>query len=321
MAARETTKEYVRHFKDIDKSHLPLVGGKGANLGEMYAKFAIPEGFCVTVHAFEEFLGSAKLRPVIKEKLSRLDVEKTDDLNKVSEELQTILKKTPIPKHIIAEIKKHHERVVGLVAVRSSATAEDLPNASFAGQQATLLNVKGPDGVVEAVRECWASLYTSRAIYYRNKNKFKHEDVSIAVVVQKMVDSRVAGVAFTANPVNNDRGQMVVEAVFGLGETIVSGSVTPDTFILQKKPLKLLETHVGYQRFALYQRPNGGNKTVEFDENKGSKRKLADAQVLDLAKEFLKIELHYGLPQDIEWALDKDGKLHILQSRPITTLR
>lgn len=314
-------KEYIRHFSDTDKSHLPLVGGKAANLGEMYARFAVPEGFTVTIHAFEEFLESRKLRPVIKEKLARLDVERTEDLQRVSDELQELIRETPIPERIIAEIRKHHERIVGLVAVRSSATAEDLPTASFAGQQATLLSVDGPDGVVDAVRECWASLYTSRAIYYRVKNGFRHEDVSIAVVVQRMVDARIAGVAFTANPINHDRNQMVIEGAFGLGETVVSGSVTPDTHIVRKEPLTILETHVGRQRFALYQRNEGGNARVDLSEEEGSRRKLTDEQVLGIAREIIRIEQHYGTPQDIEWAIERDGKLHILQSRPITTLR
>lgn len=314
-------KEYVRHFKDIKKEHIPLVGGKGANWGEMYAKFAVPEGFCVTVHAFDEFVETGGIHAVIQEQLSQLDVEETETLQRTSDEIQALVKRTPIPPHIIDEIKKHHERIVGLVAVRSSATAEDLPTASFAGQQATILNVKGPDGVVDAVRECWASLYTARAIYYRVKNKFRHEDVSIAVVVQKMVDSQRAGVAFTANPINQDRNQMVIEGAFGLGETVVSGSVTPDTYMVQKEPLKILQTHVGHQKFALYQNREGGDKHVDFNEDEGSRRKLTDEEVLEIARTIIKIEEHYGKPQDIEWAYDEHGKLRILQSRPITTLR
>ena len=312
-------KEYIRHLKHRNKDHLPLVGGKGANLGEMFAKFVIPDGFCVTIHAFEEFLESAKLKPVILKKLAQLDVERTDQLERVSEELQQLVRNTPMPKHIAQEIKKHHEKVVGFVAVRSSATAEDLPNASFAGQQATLLNVKGPDAVVDAVRECWASLYGARAIYYREKNKFKHEDVSIAVVVQRMVDANVAGVAFTANPVNNSRDEMVIEAVFGLGESLVGGEVTPDTYMVRKKPLSLIQVHPGHQRFAVHRNTNGGTVKKDLSES-GEQRKLTDAQILEVAKTAMKIEEHYGSPQDIEFAYEK-GKLHILQSRPITTLK
>ncbi|MBR9692690.1 hypothetical protein GOV07_02030 [Candidatus Woesearchaeota archaeon] len=311
-------KEYIRHFSDINKSHIPVVGGKGANLGEMYAKFAIPEGFCITIHAYEEFV--AGIKDGIHKRLADLDVEKTEDLQKVSEEIQELIKNTPIPKRIIEDIKEHHEKVVGFVAVRSSATAEDLPTASFAGQQDTYLNIKGSDAVVEAVRDCWSSLFNARAIYYRVKNNFKHEEVSISVVVQEMVDAAIAGVAFTVNPINQDHNQMVIEGAFGLGETVVSGSITPDTHMVQKEPLKILETHVGTQKFALFQ-DEKGNKKVEFTDEEGSKRKLTDEQVLEVAREVIKIEAHYAKPQDIEWAFDKDSKLHILQSRPITTLK
>ncbi len=315
-----TAREYIKHFSEINKEHLPLVGGKGANLGEMYAKFAIPEGFCITIDAFDEFLEQAGIKEQIHERLAQLDVEKTEDLQRVSDEIQELIKKTPIPLHIIDEIKRHHERIVGFVAVRSSATAEDLPKASFAGQQDTYLNIKGEDAVVEAVKDCWSSLFNARAIYYRVKNNFKHEDVSIAVVVQEMVDAAVAGVAFTVNPINKDHNQMVIEGAFGLGETVVSGSITPDTHIVQKEPLKILETHVGTQKYALYQDENGGNKKVELSDEEGGKRKLTDEQVLAIASEVKRIEAHYSKPQDIEWAIDKNGKLHILQSRPITTL-
>jgi len=317
------TRHYVKHLSEISKEHLPLVGGKGANLGELYAKFSVPEGFCVTIDAFEEFLEQAGIKGVIHERLANLDVERTEDLQRVSDEIQKLIQETPIPQGIIDEIKRHHERLVGFVAVRSSATAEDLPKASFAGQQDTYLNIKGQDAVVEAVRECWSSLFTARAIYYRIKNNFKHEDVSIAVVVQQMIDAAIAGVAFTVNPINKDANQMVIEGAFGLGETVVSGSITPDTHILQKEPLKILETHVGTQKFALFQDKNGGNKKVELSEEEGSKRKLTDEQVLQIAQTALEIEAHYGTPQDIEWAIDKEGELHIhiLQSRPITTLK
>jgi len=311
-------KEYIRHFSVINKSHIPIVGGKGANLGELYAKFTIPEGFCITVHAYDEFL--AGIKDGIHERLADLDVERTEDLQKASEEIRKLIKSTPIPQRIIDEIKRHHEKVVGLVAVRSSATAEDLPTASFAGQQDTYLNVKGPDAVVEAVRDCWSSLFTARAIYYRVKNDFRHEDVSIAVVVQQMVNATAAGVAFTVNPINRDHNQMVIEGALGLGETVVSGSITPDTFIVQKKPLQILETHVGTQKFALFQKKDGGNEKRALSDEEGSKRKLTDEQVLEIAKTIIDIEKHYGSPQDIEWAYDKAEKLYILQSRPITTL-
>lgn len=319
MTIIQKNVEYIRHFKDIKKEHIPVVGGKGANLGEMYAKFAVPNGFCVTIHAFEEFLDTAGIRKHIHDRLAGIDVEKTEDLQHASEEIMKLVQQTEIPKHIIDEIKAHHKHIIGFVAVRSSATAEDLPKASFAGQQATLLNVKDPDAVVESVRECWSSLFTARAIYYRTKNNFKHEDVSISVVVQEMVDSATAGVAFTVNPINKDANQMVIEAAFGLGEAVVNGSVTPDTHIVQKEPLKILETHVGKQKFKIVRGEDGGNQNVDLDE-KGGERKITDEQVLELAKEIMRIEAHYEKPQDIEWAYDEDGKLHILQSRPITTL-
>lgn len=310
--------KFIRHLKDINKDHLPLVGGKGANLGEMFAKFAIPEGYCVTIHAFEEHIKPFK--QMIHERLADVDVEKTEDLDKVSEEIRKLILEAEIPQELLDEIKEHHERIIGLVAVRSSATAEDLPTASFAGQQDTILNVKSAD-LMESIRQCWSSLYTSRAIYYRVKNNFKHEDVSISVVVQKMINAVSAGVCFTANPITNDRKGMVIEAAFGLGEAVVSGQVTPDTYMLKKKPLEIEQAYVGNQKFALYRKEDGGTEKRLLSEEEGSKRKITDEQVILLAKEAMKVEEHYGKPQDIEFAFDKEGKLHILQSRPITTLK
>jgi len=312
-------KEYIRHFAEIDKSHLPLVGGKGANLGELYGKFAIPEGYCVTIHAFNDALDNVKAK--IDERLATIDVEQTEELQKASEEIKALIKQTPIPKKIINEIKQEQEKMDDFVAVRSSATAEDLPTASFAGQQDTYLNVKSTPEVIEAVQNCWASLYNTRAIYYRVKKNFRHEDVALGIVVQKMVDAAVAGVAFTVNPINHDQNKMVIEGAYGLGESVVSGSVTPDTHIVQKAPLKTLKTHIGRQKFALYQDSNGGNKKVALSEEEGSKRKLSDEQVLEIARTIIEIEKHYGTPQDVEWAIDKEGKVFILQSRPITTLK
>lgn len=310
---------YVKHLKDIKKDDIPLVGGKGANLGEMYAKFAIPSGFCVTIHAFEEHLKQGNLKEMITDRLSKVDMEKTADVEKASEEIRKAIHESEMPKEILDEIKKHHEQVVGFVAVRSSATAEDLPTASFAGQQDTFLNVGSYD-ILDAVKKCWSSLYTARAIHYRVRNDFKHEDVSISVVVQQMVDAAVAGVCFTANPITNDRNGMVIEAVFGLGETLVSGSVTPDTYMLKKEPLEITEQHPGAQKFALHRDSKGGTSKEELG-GKGEERKLTDRQILEVAREAMKIEEHYGTPQDIEFAFDKEGKLHILQSRPITTLK
>jgi pyruvate, water dikinase len=306
-------------FKEIRKNDISKVGGKGANLGEMFNnKIPIPDGFCVTAQAYEKFIEFNGIKDEIKQLLD-IDIENTNQLQNASEKINELILKSQIPIDIKNDIIKAYSNLNCFVAVRSSATAEDLPTASFAGQQATYLNVKGKENIVKYVQNCWASLFTARAIYYRETNKFDHMSVLISVVVQKMVNSDSAGVMFTVHPVTNNRNEMIIEGSFGLGELVVSGSVTPDSYIVTKKPLEIKDIYIAEKRIAMYRNEKGENyeKVLEDEAND---QVLNEKQILELAKMGLLIEKHYNFPQDIEWAYEK-GKLFITQSRPITTLK
>ena len=315
-------KSERRIYVTIDKKDLLLVGGKGANLGEMFEKFPIPNGFCVTVNAYREFLKQNKLEEKIFPSLKKLDIEKTEELEKESKRIRDLILAFEMPDDVKKEIVENYKKLKEkFVAVRSSATAEDLPTASFAGQQDTYLNVKGEKDLLESVRKCWASLFTSRAIYYRVINKFHHEKVLICVVVQEMIDSQKAGVLFTVNPVTGDRNEQIIEGSFGLGESVVSGQVTPDSYIVKKKPFEIKEITVNEKNIAFYRdKEKGHNKKVELDNLKANSQCLTEDEIKGLAELGIKIEEHYKKPQDIEWAVGPDKKLYILQSRPITTL-
>jgi pyruvate,water dikinase len=308
-------------FKEISKDDVAKVGGKGANLGEMYnAGMPIPPGFCVSAKAYEKFVNSTELNNDIMKILSGLDCEDTAKLQDASEKIQEMVIFAKMPESLSEEIISAYGKLEGFVAVRSSATAEDLPEASFAGQQATYLNVSGAESVVKKVQECWASLFTSRAIYYREKNGFKHSEVLISVVVQKMVQSDTAGVMFTANPVTNDLSEVMIEGSFGLGEMVVSGSVSPDNYIVSKEPLNVKSIYVAEKRRAMYRAEDGSNKEIELDPDKANSQVLNKKQIIALAKIGIEIEKHYGKPQDIEWAIENE-EIFITQSRPITTLK
>lgn len=309
----------IKHFSEVNKHDIPLVGGKGAQLGEMFQLFPIPEGFIVTATAYQHFIEHAEIQDEIMAKLDVLDVEDTEALQKASDEIQELIKESDfsdlLQHQIIQEYGKMNE---GLVAVRSSATAEDLPEASFAGQQATFLNIKGKENVVRSVKECFASLFTARAIYYRVRNKFAHDKVLIAVVVQKMVPAKKAGVIFTANPINNKRDEMIIEACFGLGEALVGGELTPDTYIL-KKTGEMIDKHISEQTWMYTKDMNGDKGTIKQEIDFGAEQKLNDDELDELRTVALNIEKHYGYPVDIEFAIA--GGVHILQARPITTLK
>jgi pyruvate,water dikinase len=327
--------KYIKWFNEIDKNDIPIVGGKGANLGELTQKgLDVPPGFCVTAEAYTYFIDYAKLNEKIKEKVSNLDVEDSIELQKTSSEVQGLINSAQVPKDLINEIKLAYGELnknIGAesleVAVRSSATAEDLPEASFAGQQDTYLHISGEEELLNHIRRCWASLWTGRAIYYRENQEFDHFDVSLSVVVQKMVNSEKSGVMFTANPVNNNIDEIMINASWGLGEAVVSGTVTPDEYIVDKKSKEVIEKHIAEKTIMIIKKDNGVG-TVEIDvgdcigyENI-NKQCLSDEEILSLANYGLKIEEMYGSFQDIEWGFDKDTKkLYILQSRPITTLK
>ncbi len=316
---------YIVWFGDLTKDDVSIAGGKGANLGEMYRNgLPVPPGFVVTSTAYFDFLKANKLNKKIKDLLKRTDVYNTEELEDASEEIKKIIMNAKIPKEIESEIKAAYKTLRGrdkefYVAVRSSATAEDLPDASFAGQQKTFLNVPNDKELVNAVKKCWASLFEARAIFYREEKGYDHMKVGLAAVVQEMVQSEKSGVMFTVNPTTNNPDEIVIEAVYGLGEAIVSGEVTPDTYIVDKKGLKIKDKHISEQKFMIVK---VGNTTVHTNvrEDLRGKQKIPDKMVVELAKFGKKIEKHYGKPQDIEWAIQKNN-IYIVQSRPVTTFK
>jgi len=316
----------VLWFTEVGKQDTPLVGGKGANLGEItQAQIPVPPGFIVTAPTYSRFLEQSGLRPAIEKLLSPLDYNDSARLQEVSEEIKSLICSAPVPQQIATEIKKAYRQLGGgLVAVRSSATAEDLADASFAGQQSTFLNVVGEDEVVDAVRACWASLFEARAIFYRADKGFEHMKVAIAVPVQRMVQSSRSGVMFTLEPVSGDRSKIAIEAVFGLGEAIVSGELTPDLYVLDKASLHILEKRVANQERQFVRNPeagaeNGSNIWLAVPGELREQQKLSDEQIVALAAIGKRVEEHYDFPQDIEWAED-EGELYILQTRPVTAL-
>ncbi len=334
--------KYVKWFSEINKEDIPIAGGKGANLGEMYqAGFPVPPGFIVTANAYWKFLLDTGLKEEIDEKLRNLNVDNTDELQRVAKEVQQAIVEEEVPHEIAEEIKESYDKMkVGdytkevntettelikswrdapYVAVRSSATAEDLPDASFAGQQETYLNIKGADDVVKSTKMCWASLFTARAIYYRQKNNFPHMKVKIAVVIQKMVNSEKSGVAFSVNPSNGNRDEIVIEGGYGLGEAIVQGEINPDLYIVDKKSLEIKKKEIKKQERKLVRTETRNVEWVKVPEDEQEKQVLSDYDIIKLARIVRQIEEHYDKPQDIEWAYERN-KIYITQSRPITTL-
>ncbi len=327
--------KYIKWFNEINKEDIPIVGGKGANLGELTQKgLDVPPGFCVTAEAYNYFINYAELDEVIRELISGLDEEDSTMLQNVSKAIQDKINEGKIPEDLkkeIIEAYKDLSNKIGLedpeVAVRSSATAEDLPEASFAGQQDTYLHISGDEELIKYVRRCWASLWTARAIYYRVKQDFNHFEVSLSVVVQKMVNSGKSGVMFTANPINNNTDEIMINASWGLGEAVVSGTVTPDEYLINKKTGEVIEKHIAEKNIMIVKKKDGvGTEEVKvadyIGEEKIKEQCLSDEEIRVLVDYGLKIEELYGSHQDIEWGFDKDTKkLYILQSRPITTLK
>lgn len=316
--------KFVVWFNEVDKEDIAIVGGKGANLGEMTkAGFPVPPGFIVTAQAYRHFLDVTHIRSKIESALHGLDVSNSKNLEEASKKIITLMTRSEFPKEIAHEIIAAYFRLdEGLlkhacVAVRSSATAEDLPGASFAGQQETYLNVTGEASLIEKIKEAWASLFTARAIFYRATNKFDHFKVAIAVPVQRMVNSDTSGIMFTLDPVTNDKNKIVIEAIFGLGEMIVQGAVTPDHYEVDKKNLTLLTKVVKRQEKKMVKKGNG-NAIIVLPSAIGSKQKITDRQTLALAAIAKNLEHHYFFPQDSEWAIEK-GNIYIVQTRPVTT--
>ncbi len=318
--------KYLVWFDEVDKEDLLLVGGKGANLGELTkAAIPVPPGFIVTTESYFLFLDEAGLHQQIGELLEPLNPDDSEQLLQIATEIKDMITNATMPQHIADEIREAYGKMGGLVAVRSSATAEDLPEASFAGQQRTFLNVQGEEEVIVAVQGCWASLFEPRAIFYRHEQGLDHLKVGIAVPVQRMVQSEAAGVMFTVEPLTND-DKITIEAVYGLGEAIVSGEITPDLYLVNKGGFDILEKRIAKQDWHLVKSPEGGggieeaNIKLPVSEAVQENQKLSDDEIVTLARLGAKIEELYQFPQDIEWA--KEGEeLYIVQTRPITTLK
>jgi pyruvate,water dikinase len=324
------SNDYIQFFDGGIEPKLENLGGKGASLVTMTAAgMPVPPGFVVTTAQFDVFIDKAGITGKIHQLLAGLDPENTAEVDAVSAAIREDICSRPVP-HAM------HELTVGAyealmarfdapvpVAVRSSATAEDLPDASFAGQQDTYLWLDGVTAVTEHIRQCWASLFTSRAIIYRLKNSIPNEGLSMAVVVQKMVNSRVSGVAITMDPTNGDRSKITIDSSYGVGEMVVSGQVTPDNIVLDKVTLAVVADHLGDKHAELV--PDAGASRLverEVDAERRSRRSLTDAELTAVAQMAKRAEKHYKCPQDIEWALDADlpdgGNLLLLQSRPET---
>ncbi|MBI3930511.1 MAG: phosphoenolpyruvate synthase [Chloroflexi bacterium] len=319
-------RKTVVWFKEVTKKDVAVVGGKGANLGEMTnVGIPVPPGFIVTSDAYFDFLRQTKLTAKIRQLLKPVDVNDSRQLQQIAAQVRQVISKAAIPPEIAKEIERAYVKMgQGLVAVRSSATAEDLPEASFAGQQRTFLNVQGKKEVVAAVQECWASLFEARAIFYRVQQNYDHFKVGIAVPVQRMVQSEAAGVMFTLEPVASDRSKITIEAILGLGEMIVSGDVTPDHYIVSKNELKITSKEIARQEWKLI-RSDGGkgeetNMKVTLTAKEQAQQKISDDDIIALAKIGKQLEEHYQFPQDIEWAKE-NNQLFIVQTRPVTTIR
>jgi pyruvate,water dikinase len=321
----EGTKAVV-WFTEVTKKDIPLVGGKGANLGEMTnAGIPVPPGFIVTAKVYFDFLLKEVLTDKIRALLEPLDVHDSQQLQAIAVKIQQLITEAEMPPETAREIEQAYTKMgKGLVAVRSSATAEDLPEASFAGQQATFLNVQGEKAVVTAVQGCWASLFNARAIFYRQEHGFDHFKVGIAVPVQRMVQSEASGVMFTIEPTTSNREKMTIEAVLGLGEMIVSGDVTPDHYTVTKDGIKILDKEIKRQEWKLIKKKGMAGKEdnikVSLTLEEQGQQKIPDSDILFLAKIGKRLEEHYQFPQDIEWAKEK-GKIYIVQTRPVTTIR
>lgn len=322
---------WVMDFKDLNKDALQLVGGKNASLGEMInAGIRVPPGFAVTTDAYVYFIDSRGIRDEISQILSKLNVGDVDSLNMTSEAIQKTILEAAINDDVKTAIGEAYKKLCAKyqtdtvpVAVRSSATAEDLPTASFAGQQDTYLWIQDLGPIIDRVKRCWASLFTPRAIDYRIKNHFPHEKVLISVGIQRMVNAKAAGVMFTLNPTDGDRSKVVIEGNWGLGETVVSGSVNPDKFVVDKIMMETTDKKVSNKHIeCVFDPEHGGVKDMDVQEDMRCTCCLEDQEVKELVKLAKIIESHYGRPMDIEWAIDKDlafsKNIFIVQARPET---
>lgn len=313
--------ELLRNFEQISKNDVILAGGKGASLGEMTrAGIPVPPGFVILADVFEEFLAETDLNVEIDSILHSVNHQKMHTVENASEKIRALILQAKISQDIAAEIQKSFQELKAkYVAVRSSATAEDSASAAWAGQLESYLNTT-EETLLENVKKCWASLFTPRAIFYRFEKDLHKQKISVAVVVQKMVESEKSGIAFSVHPVTQDKNQLIIEAGFGLGEAIVSGQITPDSYVVEKQPRRIIDKNVQTQAKGLYRAKNGGNEWCDITKEQGEKQVLSYDEILGLSELVIKIENHYEFPCDIEWAFENE-KFYIVQSRPITTLK
>ena len=311
---------YIIPFTRLGKNNIPIAGGKGANLGEMTAAgFPVPPGFVLTTEAYDAFVQAHGLQQQIVDLASQVSTDRPQLSEVASEKIKTLFLAADMSDEITeAVLSAYGDMENGAVAVRSSATAEDLPTVSFAGQQDTYLNIQGDDALLEAVKKCWASLWTARAISYRLRQGIDPADVSLAVVVQQFVSADSAGILFTANPIDGERDQIIINATWGLGEAIVSGQVTPDTVVVDKSNRQILSRETA-TKTTMTVRTDTGTEEQPVPPAQQNQAVLNDAAAIKLARYGAQIEAHYEMPMDIEWAIS-GGKIAILQARPITNL-
>ncbi|MGO4273058.1 PEP/pyruvate-binding domain-containing protein, partial [Paenibacillus sp. TAF58] len=311
----------VLYFQEMEKTQLWLVGGKGLNLGELskIQGIQVPEGFCVTTVGYQKAIEQNETYHVLLNRLTMLNVKDRDQIGEITRKIRHIITEVEIPSDVVKAVA-HSLSQFGedhAYAVRSSATAEDLPHASFAGQQDTYLNITGKDAILQHISKCWASLFTERAVIYRMQNGFDHRQVYLSVIVQKMVFPQASGILFTADPMTSNRKLLSIDASFGLGEALVSGLVSADCYKVREE--EIVEKRIATKKLAIYGREEGGTETKQIDPDQQMSQTLTEQQILQLARIGRQIEAYFGCPQDIEWCL-ADDTFYIVQSRPITTL-
>jgi len=311
----------IRSFSELASTNSSIAGGKGASLGEMTrASIPVPNGFVILASVFEKFLEETDLNVEIDAILDSVNHKEIHTVENASEKIKALILLAEMPQDISKEIQKFFKNLNSkYVAVRSSATAEDSTSAAWAGQLESYLNTT-EETLLENVKKCWASLFTPRAIFYRFEKDLHKQKISVAVVIQKMVESEKSGIAFSVHPVTQDRNQLIIEAGFGLGEAIVSGQITPDSYVVEKQPRRIIDINVQTQTKGLYRAENGGNDWRDIPKEQGEKQVLSNDDILELSELVLRIENHYSFPCDIEWAFE-NGKFYVVQSRPITTLK
>ncbi|GIN88759.1 putative phosphoenolpyruvate synthase [Heyndrickxia sporothermodurans] len=311
----------VLGFQEIEKTKLLLVGGKGLNLGELskIQGIQVPEGFCITTVGYQKAIEQNETFQALLNQLTMLKIEDRDQIGEISGKIRQLIMEVEIPSDVVKAVA-HYLTQFGdehAYAVRSSATAEDLPHASFAGQQDTYLNIIGKEAILQHISKCWASLFTDRAVIYRMQNGFDHSEVYLSVIVQRMVFPQASGIMFTADPITSNRKLLTIDASFGLGEALVSGLVSADCYKVQEG--EIVDKRIATKKLAIYGRNVGGIETHDIAPDQQEKQTLTDQQILQLARIGRQIETYFGCPQDIEWCLD-DDTFYIVQSRPITTL-